>query len=167
MTRPIPKPLSPAGYFQPYIDRIAESDVALVLAQQIEPSLAWFAKLPETRATHRYAPGKWSIAQVLGHLIDGERIFAYRLLWMARGGPGVLTGFPQDEFVDRGGFDQRPLADLIDEARSVRASTLTLLAGLPELDWSTTAEVSGNQVEMAAIPWILAGHEQHHMEVLR
>lgn len=125
---------------------------------------------PEDQAAVRYDPDKWSAKQVVGHMADTERVFQFRLLWLARGSTTPLPGFDQDPFVETAGFDARTMGDLAYEFFAVRSSSLTLIQGLiqgrPDLDWSRPVTISGNPMTLATIPWLLAGHETHHMKVL-
>src|SRR5262249_23610276 len=120
----------------------------------------------EKRGRHRYASGKWSVREVGGHVIDGERVFSYRALRMARGDETPLASFDQDLFVARSGSDQRTLADLFDELAHLRAANLRLFRGLEPEAWERTGTASDCTFVVCAFPWILAGHENHHRRIL-
>ncbi len=125
------------------------------------------SSIPESRARHRYAEGKWSIAEMIGHIIDTERVFAYRLLRVARGDATPLPGFEQDAFVAGAASEQRTIAELRAEMHCVRESTLHLLRSLPADAWTRRGTASDNPVTARALAWILTGHALHHVRVLR
>ena len=123
--------------------------------------------IPSEKGDYRYAPGKWSIKELLGHVIDGERIFAYRALRFGRNDQTALNGFEQDDYVAAGAFDKRELSDLIDEFEEVRRATIHLFRGFDETAWTRRGVASENEVSVRALAYIIAGHELHHMGVLR
>lgn len=157
------------GHYAAYVERVGDGDVAEVLARQAEEMRELVGGLPPARLRHRYAEGKWSVAEVVGHVIDCERIMATRLLVFARGDGTPLPGFDQDEYVRRGNFDARPAEDLLREHAAVRAATLAMLPALaadPERQrWTGTA--NGTTFTVRTMPYLLAGHERHHLDVLR
>jgi hypothetical protein len=114
-----------------------------------------------------YAPGKWTIKEVLGHLIDDERIFAYRLLCVARGEPLELPGFDENLYAAAGDFQKRTLDSLLAEYRSVREATLRLLENLPSSAWLRRGHVNGYDCSVRGLAFHIAGHELHHHRVLR
>ena len=138
-----------------------------VVERQIAETRALLRDLPAGRAEHRYAAGKWSVAEVVGHLADAERVFSYRALRIARGDETPLPGFDENAYVPAGRFDRRPIADVVDEFTAVRHATLALLRGLPEDTLTRTGTASGYAVSARALAWIIAGHELHHRAVLR
>jgi uncharacterized damage-inducible protein DinB len=121
----------------------------------------------EAGAGHRYAPGKWSVREVLGHLCDAERIFAYRLLRIARGDKTPLEGFDENVYVPAGAFDNRTLADLREEWTATREATVALVRGLPADAWTRRGSANGTSVTAAALAYIILGHVEHHLGVLR
>ena len=123
--------------------------------------------LSEARALHRYAPGKWSVKEVLGHLCDTERIYAYRALRFARNDATPLPGFEEDDYVPAGRFDARPLRDLLDEWQAVRSATLALYRGLDGDALLRRGVANGNLISVRAMAWLAAGHALHHLGVLR
>lgn len=167
--RNIPKPA--AGEYNPffdtYISKMPECDVLAYLQTQNHDSLALLRQTPETRADFRYAPGKWSIKEVVGHLCDTERIMAYRALRIARGDATPLPGFEQDDYVKTGSFDNRTLADLVDEFQLIRQSTLALFRGLDEAAWERRGISNNAPMSVRALVYIIAGHEKHHVRILR
>jgi hypothetical protein len=162
-----PAPTDYAPYYGTYINQVSEGDVLAVLAGQIDDTAALLRAVPQARWTHRYAPGKWSVSEVVGHLADTERIFAYRALRFARNDATPLAGFDENQYVPPANFDTRPLRDLTEELRAVRLASLALFRGLD--DAALARRGTANKVEIAvrAFPWIIAGHERHHVKVLR
>lgn len=114
-----------------------------------------------------YAPGKWTLKQILGHLVDDERIFDYRLLCVARGEEAELPGFDENRYAAHGQFDRRPLDDLLAEYETVRAATLALLRGLPPDSWDRHGRVNGYGCSVRGLAFHIAGHELHHHRVIR
>lgn len=165
----IPKPK--AGEYNPffdtYISKMPECDVLALLQTQNNDTLALLRQTPETHADFRYAPGKWSIKEVVGHLCDTERIMAYRALRIARGDATPLPGFEQDDYVKAGSFDKRTLADLADEFQLIRQSTLALLRGFDEAAWERRGTSNNAPLSVRALVYIIAGHERHHVGTLR
>jgi hypothetical protein len=156
-----------APYFSRYISLVADGDVLGTLATQIGGTLAELRKVSEADSLKRYAPGKWSMREVLGHMIDTERIFAYRALHIARGDRKDLPGFEQDDYVAAAQFDRRPWAGLLEEFDAVRKSSLLMFRGLDDEAWTRQGVANGNAMSVRAAAYIIAGHELHHMRVLR
>jgi hypothetical protein len=162
-----PKAAEYADYYGRYISLVPEGDLVATLEQQFDETAALLGSIPEERAGHRYAEGKWSIRELVGHIVDAERIFSYRVLRIARGDQTPLAGFDQDPYVPAGEFDARSLADLVEEFTAVRRSTLALLRGLPAAAWDRTGIASDNPVSVRALAYIIAGHERAHVGVLK
>ena len=154
-------------YYSKYIDRVPEGDVLSTLSQQIGETLALLRELPESVATYRYAPDKWSVNQMVGHVIDTEKIFAYRALRFARADTTPLAGFEQDDYVRNSTFDFYPLAELASELEVVRRSTLYFFRHIDEEAWGRRGVASNAEVSVRALAFIIAGHELHHREILR
>jgi uncharacterized damage-inducible protein DinB len=125
------------------------------------------ASLDDTAARARYAAGKWSVKEVLGHITDAERIFAYRLMRIARGDATPLPGFDENAYVPAGDFDARPLLSLAGEFRALRLSTIALIDGLPLDGWVRMGQVSGASVSARALAYVIVGHVAHHTRILR
>jgi hypothetical protein len=162
-----PEPSEHAPYHHTYIDRVPEGDVVDTLEKQLESALVLFGGIDERKALHRYAPGKWSLKEVLGHVIDTERVFAYRALRFARGDDTALPGVEQDELVEGAEFDRRPLTSLLEEFRHLRQSNAILFRSFDEDALSRAGTASGMHVTVRALLFIIAGHERHHMDVIR
>ena len=156
-----------APYYEKYIALTREGDVIEILERQAAETLALLRGLSEEQGAARYEPGKWSVKEVVGHIIDGERVFAYRALRFARGDRTPLPGFEQDDYVRGGNFEARTFKDLIDEFEHVRRATVALLRPLGEEEWRRTGTASDNEVSVRALAHIIAGHEAHHMRILR
>ena len=156
-----------APYYQKYVDRVPAGDLLALLARQGEETAALLGKIKEKDAGHRYAPEKWSIREVVGHIADAERVFAYRALRFARGDEAPLQSFDENAFVAGGGFERRTLADLVAELRAVRQATLTLLRSLDDAAWARGGTASGKHVTVRALGHIIAGHEAHHVAILK
>jgi hypothetical protein len=156
-----------APSFASYVARIAEDeDVLAALARQLDELLAWLNRIPETRSAYRYAPGKWSIKQVVGHLSDTERVFAYRALRIGRGDTTALPGFDDQAYVPEQRADDRTLADLVEEWDAVRRATLALYRNLPSAAWSRRGIASDQPISVRALAYVMAGHVRHHLETL-
>lgn len=167
MTIPRPQADECNAYFGGYVARVVEDDVIGLLEQQMAERRALLGGLDDGRALHRYAPGKWSLKEVLGHLLDCERVFAYRALSAARGDPAPLPGFEQDDWITTAHFDALPLGSLLDDLDDTRRATLALYRGFDEAALARRAMANGTPVTPRALVWILAGHERHHMDVIR
>jgi hypothetical protein len=156
-----------APYFEKYISLVGEKEIVATLGRQIEGTLGLIRGLSESQGELRYAPGKWSVREVIGHLIDAERIFAYRAMRFARNDATPLPGFDENAFVANGGFGARPLADLADEFEYTRKSNVYLFKNL-DADASLRRGISNNnEVSVRAIAYMIAGHELHHAGILR
>lgn len=162
-----PKPDEYDGYYAGYVERARSRSVRAALTQQQQEVTALLGALGEEGAAFRYAPGKWSVKQVIGHVIDTERIFVYRALSIARGERQPLPSFDQDEYVEAADFDSRSVDSLLSEYRATRAATLELFAGFAAAAWETRGIANGVVFSVRAIAHIVAGHEAHHLEVLR
>jgi hypothetical protein len=156
-----------APYFDKYISLAPEGEIVARLDAQIESTLSLIRGLSEAQGNHRYAPDKWSVKEVIGHLIDTERIFAYRAMRFARNDATPLPGFDENLFVANADFGSRSLADLADEFEHTRKSNVYLFKNL-DGDASLRRGVSNNnELSVRAIAYIIAGHELHHAEILR
>jgi hypothetical protein len=164
----IPRPAEDeySPYYAGYIARVPDGDLCATLAAQLTDTRALIATIPEARGTHRYAPGKWSIKEVLGHVIDTERIMSYRALRIARADTTPLPGYEQDDYVPAGGFDRRTLQDLFEELAAVRQATLHLLRHLDPTALARRGTANDKPVSARALAYIIAGHERHHVAIL-
>ena len=156
-----------APYFGRYVSLVPAGDVLATLETQLADTVAVVDEAGEARAGHRYAEGKWSVRQVVGHMIDTERIFTCRALSAARGEVGSLPAFDQDAYVAQGAFDTRSLGSLLGEWTAVRRATLALFRNLDDDALARRVVANGAPLSARAIVWIVAGHELHHREILR
>jgi hypothetical protein len=163
---PRPQVGDAVAYYFTYIDQVPDGDVLETLANELAATQRLLADLPAERETYRYAPGKWSIREVIGHVLDGERVFGYRAFHIARSGGGDVPSMDQDVFAAAAEADRRPLADLVAELAVVREGNLRLFRSLSAEAWERTGTASGNLFRVRAFPFILAGHERHHRQVL-
>jgi hypothetical protein len=154
-------------YYERYIALVPDGDVVSTLATQIGETLALLRGLGASVSTYRYAPDKWSVNEVVGHLIDSERIFAGRALRFARNDPTPVPGFEQDDYVRNSTCDAYSLSDLASELEAVRQSTLFLFKHMDEQAWTRRGVANNAEVSVRALAYIIAGHELHHREVLR
>ena len=154
-------------YYGRYISLVPGDNILAVLSKQLDETLALLRTIPESQAGFRYEPGKWSIKELLGHLIDTERIFAYRALRFARNDETPVPGYEQDDYVRNASFDDYPLNDLALEFESVRRATLFLFKHLNEEAWMRRGVANESEVSVRALAYIIAGHELHHREILR
>jgi len=162
-----PSPDEYGTYYQTYISKVETGDIFQTLEDAKASVAAFFENLPAEKWGHRYAPGKWSIKEVLQHLIDGERVFAYRALRIARNDTTPLPGFDENLFAETCHADRRTPASLIAEYKAVREATVHLFNSLEEEDLDRIGTASNHPASPLAIAFIIAGHEQHHLGVIR
>ena len=161
-----PEPSEYAPYYERYVSRVPEPDLVAALAADRSSVVEIFRPVPESRAEHRYAPGKWSIRQVLQHLVDSERVFGFRAFWFARDAGTPLPGFEQDDFM-KTAPPTAPLSALLSEFDHLRQGHVQLFAALEPEAWTRAGVASGNSVSVRALAAIIAGHSRHHAAVLR
>ncbi len=154
-------------YYQRYIDLVPAGDILEILSRQVVETRRFLESIGEEKSKRRYAPGKWSIREVVGHLSDTERVFGYRALRFSRNDPTPLPSFEQDDFVRAGNADGRRLGGLLDEFEAVRRATLALYGGMSEEMLARGGTASGSYISVRSIPFIAAGHELHHVRVIR
>ena len=165
LQRPLEGEYSP--YYATYISKVPDGDVLETLTRQLDEMQKVLRSIPEDRGGFRYSPEKWSIREVIGHLIDSERIFAYRALRFARGDVNPLAGFDQDEYVRASGSDRRTIADLASELEYVRRGTIAMLGSFEEAAGERRGKANNNEISVRALAWVIAGHERHHLEILK
>lgn len=149
-----------------YIAAVPPGDIRETLAREAAAAAAFYGAISEERAGFAYAPGKWTVREVLAHIADGERVFAYRALRFGRGDRTPLPGFDQDTWVPESHAGSRPWAELVADFLAVRNASLHLFRSFAEGDWQRSGEASGIAVSVRAIAFILAGHELHHRRIL-
>jgi hypothetical protein len=156
-----------AAFYAGYVARVPEGDILDVLARQSAETLGLLSGLTPERAAYRYAPDKWSVAEVVGHLCDAERVFSYRALCFARGDQTPLPGFDEAAYTPEGGFDRRAFPSLLAELGVVRQATVMLFGGLDEAAGRRRGVANDNPMSTRAAAYVIAGHELHHVNVLR
>jgi hypothetical protein len=162
-----PKRDEAAEYYFGYIDQVPDGDICETLRAQAGDFGALLDGIPDDRSRHRYAPDKWTIRDVIGHINDTERLFVFRALWFARGFDTALPSFDQHVAVAAAGADARSWRSLVDEFRAVRASTLAFFSALPADAWARRGVASGNPFTVRALAYLTAGHVIHHAGILR
>jgi uncharacterized damage-inducible protein DinB len=161
-----PQPGEYAAYYEKYVSLVAGTDIVPILEAQRLQMIQLCAAHTERDGNFRYAADKWTVKEVLGHVTDSERIFAYRALRIARGDQTPLSGFEQDDYVRAGGFAERSLADLAEEFSHVRSATVALFRPLGHDAWARRGMANKNEVSARALAFIIAGHELHHRAIL-
>ncbi len=164
---PRPKENEFPPHAKAYVEHVPADDVIAVLAGQVERTVALVGPLGDDGALRRYAPGKWTVKETVGHISDTERVLSYRILRIARGDATPLPGFEQDGYVANAASNERALEDLLKELRAVRQSTLSLVRSLPMEAWNRGGTASGFPVTARGLLFTLAGHELHHFQILR
>lgn len=153
--------------FHRYISLVTEGDIMAVLAGQTKDLRDRFGVVPRPSEGYAYGAGKWTIRQMLGHVIDGERVFAYRALCIARGETTPLPGFEEVDYAEHSTLDATPLAELLDEFSLVREANVLMFRHLPPVAWTRIGTANAIRISVRALAWIMAGHVRHHMNILR
>lgn len=154
-------------YYGRYISLVDGADIVREMQQQLSETAALLSRLTEQQGSYRYAPDKWSVKEMLGHLIDTERIFAYRALRIARNDSTPIEGFEQDDYVPYGRFNERPLATLAEEFAAVRQASLFLFKHLDTVAWMRRGIANRQEISVRALAYVIAGHELHHRRILK
>ncbi len=155
-----------APYYETYISKIPGTDILGTLEAQRRQMVLLLSGRDDSDGDFRYAPDKWTVKEVLGHICDTERVFAYRALRIARGDKTPLASFEQDDFVKNSPSGRMPMAELVEDYIAVRRATLTLLRNLEEAAWTRRGVASKNEVTVRALAYMIAGHELHHRRIL-
>jgi uncharacterized damage-inducible protein DinB len=155
-----------APYYLRYTSLVEGDDIVAILEQCRRDMLLLLCSRSDEEGDFRYAPDKWTVKEVLGHICDAERVFAYRALRIARGDQTPLASFEQNSYVLNGPFARTPMSDLIEEYIAVRRATVTLLRNLDSEAWLRRGTASDNEVTVRALAWIIAGHDLHHRNIL-
>lgn len=165
MQRPKSGDYSP--YYENYIGLVEGNEPLKIMEKQLIETPKLFRSIPEDKGNFTYDAGKWTIKEILGHIIDTERVFVYRALCVARGEQQSLPGFEQDDYVKASNFGKRKLADLIDEYKKVREATIALFQSFDEMAISRMGVANNKNITVNALFYIIPGHEQHHLNILR
>ena len=153
--------------FQGYIDQVSENDIMHLLRSELDELDVLLGGVAPDKETFAYADGKWTIREIVGHLIDGERVFGYRALCIARGEKQNLPGFDQDDYMLTAPYKHVELEDLLSELRLARLSNIAMFRSLDEEAWNRVGTANGNEITVRALAFIMGGHVRHHMNVLR
>lgn len=162
-----PEPGEFDRYYERYVALVKDGDIISTLNNQIVETLGLLDKIDDEKAAFRYAEDKWSIKELLGHIIDTERIFAYRALRIARGDATPIEGYEQDDYIKNARFDQCVSADLAEEFALVRKSNVLMFKGLPESAWHRRGVANNKEITVRALAYICAGHELYHVNILK
>lgn len=154
-------------YYGTYVSLVPDADILTTLESQLNETLALLSGIDEAKSLFRYALGKWSVKEVIGHVSDTERVFAYRAMRFARNDETALAGFEQNDYVQSASFDDYALDDLLDEFAHVRLATVALFRHLKAEAWTRGGTASESGVTVRALAYIIAGHELHHRRILR
>ena len=161
-----PQPSEYNEYYGLYVGQVPDGEILHILRDGVKRTVDLLAGLSPEQETYRYEPGKWSVREVVGHVIDVERVFGYRALSIARADPVPLPGMDQDVWAASSNAHHRPLAQQLEDFRAARASNVAMLAGFDDAVWERSGTASGYPFSVRTFPWILAGHEIHHRRVL-
>jgi hypothetical protein len=161
-----PEPGEYAPYYDRYISLVPGTDILGALESQRRQTMLLLSGREESDGDYRYAADKWSAKEVIGHVCDTERIFAYRALRISRADRTPIEGFEQDDYIRNGPFAARPLCEVIDDYLAVRRATLTLFRNLDDQAWMRRGIASENEVSVRALAYTIAGHEVHHRRIL-
>ena len=162
-----PEPAEYDPYYGRYISLVDSDDIVATLEKQVRDTKALLNPLSSQQGDYRYAPGKWSVKEVLGHMNDTERIMSYRAMRIARGDKTPIEGFEQDDYVATGRFDRRTIQDLLEEFDAIRQATIHLLRHFDVEAGERRGTASQKPVSARALAYIIAGHELHHRRVLQ
>jgi len=165
MSRPQPAEYDP--YYQKYVSLVPEEDILLALKTQIDELSKLFDGVPEEKGTYAYGDGKWTVKEVLSHIIDGERMFAYRVFRIARGDKTPIEGFEQDGYIENSHANRRRITELIIEFTLLREANLMFFANLEPADWTRTGTANDVEISVRSLAWIMVGHIRHHIAILK
>jgi len=154
-------------YYSRYISKVPDGDLIAMLRDQMVETVGLLSGLSDEQGNYAYAPGKWTIKEVIGHIADAERVFQYRALTFARSPGSSLPGFDENAWVPTGDFNRRTVADLLEELQVVRASTVQLARHFDEEMLKQRGSANGNDITVRALLYIIAGHERHHVALFR
>ena len=163
----VPDRTEAADYYFTYIDQVGAGEICGLLEAQLPEMLGLLREISEEQSLYRYAPDKWSIREVLGHLNDTERLFVFRAWWFARGFDSPLPSFDQNVAITAAGANERTWSSLVEEFQAVRLATVAFFRALPAEAWSRRGVASGYEFTVRALAYIGVGHVTHHAKILR
>ena len=156
------------AYYSTYVDKVSrDTDIRIQIETQLDETISLLNGISDEKSLHRYAPGKWSIRESVGHMNDTERVFTFRALWFARGLDLPLPSFDQDVAVSGSSADTRGWRAHVDEFRAIRGATIQLFRNMPDEGWHRRGIASGKEISVRALAYITAGHVSHHLGILR
>src|SRR6476619_6143830 len=164
MSRPQPAEYDP--YYEKYISLVPEDEIVRALESQIDEFAGLFSNVPEEKGTFAYAEGKWTLKESLSHVIDGERMFAYRALRIARGDKTPIEGFEQDGYIENSHANRRSFGQLIEEFSLLREANLMFFSNLESEDWVRVGTANNVGISVRSLAWIMVGHVRHHVAIL-
>jgi hypothetical protein len=156
-----------AAYYETYVSLVDETDIVPTLQNQLAEMQNLLGEITEEKAAHAYAEGKWTIKELIGHLIDGEKIFAYRALRVARGDETPMEGYEQDGYIENGNFNDVSLAELTEEFSLVRRANILFFKNLSDKAWRRAGTANNSGISVRALAFIMVGHVQHHANILK
>lgn len=156
-----------SDWYAGYVGLVTETDIISALEQQTVDMKEFFSAISDEKGLYAYAEGKWTIKELLGHINDGERVFAYRALRFSRNDESALNGFDENPYVENSNFNERKLADLVEEFVLLRQANLFIFRNLKESDWDNFGIASEAKVTVRALAYIMVGHARHHVKILK
>ncbi len=156
-----------APYFAEYLQFDADANLLEVFDLQTKQILHIYSALSEQDANYAYADGKWSLKQLLGHMVDSERVFAYRALAISRGEAQSLPGFDENEYMDQAGYENQSVAEVLAQYQTTRAATIALIQSFTLTQGNAIGLANGHKISARALSWMIAGHEKHHYNVIQ
>jgi uncharacterized damage-inducible protein DinB len=162
-----PAPTEYPAYFETYLKRLPDTDILAFLSEQVETLINLFENMPEANAEKGYAEGKWSLKELLQHMLDTERIMAYRAICFSRGEESMLPGFEEDGYAANSNANRRALEDILAEYRMLRQSTIALFKSFSSEMLMRTGNANNAQYNVRSIAWVIAAHENHHMNIIQ
>lgn len=156
-----------ASFYHNYVMQVQEDDLNIAFNNQSEILDLFLHSIPESKAGYAYAEGKWTVKQLLQHMIDAERIFAHRALWFARQSPAPLSGFDENEFAAIADVNNRTLQSLVEEMIAVRNSTASLFQSFSDRELNTAGTANNHSITVNALGFVTIGHFQHHKRILK
>ncbi|WEK55897.1 MAG: DinB family protein [Candidatus Cohnella colombiensis] len=154
-------------FFDKYVQKVSDGEIEEVLNEQLSDALALLSGVDDARGNYRYGPDKWTLKEVIGHINDCERIMSYRLLRIARGDKTPMQSFDENQYVNAAIFNQLSLTQLIEEFTLIRKATIALIRGITDEAYSRTGTVSDHPMSARALAYVVAGHEKHHMLIIK